>query len=589
MRFIFVESFDRRYWNGNIARNTKGISGTHTAIMYLAEGLATHENVDVEVVSLYNNMVEEEYMGVKYTNYENFSKTECEYIVTTNNMEDFVILDKLKKFNRIIVICHNELYNNLHVLYENKEKILFVYLNKFVKRNLENMQPLLHDFENMILPNSFDSNDLLPINEEKEKALCFFAGIQRGYKLACEVVKQIPDFVLYCNTYADECRYFMENTKTEKIKKIEGTSKKDIFTCLSKSKYFVYPLINLEDNVIHYDTFGYVVLEALLHGVVVIAPKIAVYEELYGDAICYIDTDDIIDQEELSCWRWKWKNKDFGYPILRRYVEKIIFLENNENVRQEYIQRGMNLKETFSNKTISRKLLHILKNKSELHLQNHLFNMSTTHRIPRDHINYLQKLKNEGFEPKVIYDIGSCVLHWTREASKIWPEARIILFDAFKPASFLYSGYDHYIGCLSDTEDKDIKFYQNDYLPTGNSYYREIGCENGKYFPEDKYIEMKSRTLDSVVKEAGFPLPDFVKIDVQGSEIDIIRGATETLRHVEKMVVDLQHIEYNLGALHRDQSLDILSNLGWKCVDPLFCDNGPDGGYSFVNMNLHGK
>ena len=93
-------------------------------------------------------------------------------------------------------------------------------------------------------------------------------------------------------------------------------------------------------------------------------------------------------------------------------------------------------------------------------LNTFLYNLSNQQLIPTDHVNYLIKLKNDGFEPKVIYDIGSCVLHWTKIAKKLWPNAKIILFDAFQPAEFLYSGYDYHIGVLSNVDNNIVKFYQ---------------------------------------------------------------------------------------------------------------------------------
>jgi hypothetical protein len=70
-------------------------------------------------------------------------------------------------------------------------------------------------------------------------------------------------------------------------------------------------------------------------------------------------------------------------------------------------------------------------------LQEHLLNISKKRELPVNHIDYLYKLKREGFEPKVIYDIGSCVLHWSTITKEIWLDAKIILFDAFEPAEFL--------------------------------------------------------------------------------------------------------------------------------------------------------
>ena len=124
-----------------------------------------------------------------------------------------------------------------------------------------------------------------------------------------------------------------------------------------------------------------------------------------------------------------------------------------------------------------------------MELEAHLQNVLNVCNIPDGHIRYLQRLKDSGFEPKVIYDIGSCVLQWTKQAKKIWPNAKIILFDAFQPAEFLYKEHDYHIGVLSNTDGKEVKFYQNDRLPAGNSYYRE---NNDIVFPENKYKLMNT-------------------------------------------------------------------------------------------------
>jgi FkbM family methyltransferase len=167
-------------------------------------------------------------------------------------------------------------------------------------------------------------------------------------------------------------------------------------------------------------------------------------------------------------------------------------------------------------------------------LEIHLRKLYSLDCLPINHKNYLIQLKNSGFEPKVIYDIGSCVLHWTNFAKTLWPNAEYILFDAFQPAEFLYkeNGFKYHIGVLSNKDDQIIKFYQNNYYPTGNSYYREIAYDNGKYFPIDKYLSYKTKTLDSIVNEYNFPYPDFIKIDVQGAEIDIFNVYQATINHV---------------------------------------------------------
>jgi FkbM family methyltransferase len=163
--------------------------------------------------------------------------------------------------------------------------------------------------------------------------------------------------------------------------------------------------------------------------------------------------------------------------------------------------------------------------------------------------------------------ILEAVLHWTKVAKELWPDATFVLFDAFAEAEFLYKGYDYHMGALSD-EEKEVDFYQN-------VYYREIGSPLN-YFPKNNFIRKRTFTLDKVVKERGFPLPDFIKIDVQGCEMDILKGGKDTVKHATRLIVELQHMEYNEGA--------IIEGMGFRCIDPMFTNAGPDGDYGFLKV-----
>ena len=219
-------------------------------------------------------------------------------------------------------------------------------------------------------------------------------------------------------------------------------------------------------------------------------------------------------------------------------------------------------------------------------IHEHYKNLHNKNIMPENHIKHLEKLKEQGFNPKVIYDIGACVLHWTDHAKKIWPEAEIILFEANPHCTFLYKDYKYYSGILSNASNTTKKFYLNEYFPEGSSYYQEIGSEHAAIlFPSNKYYEIQSMTLDDVVKKFNFPLPDLVKMDVQGSEYDILLGSKETLKNTKYLIMELPKngIHYNEDAPDAEKTTALAESLGWKCTDPLFCDNGIyDGDYGFT-------
>ena len=133
-------------------------------------------------------------------------------------------------------------------------------------------------------------------------------------------------------------------------------------------------------------------------------------------------------------------------------------------------------------------------------LQNHIKNISENNTILSiDHKNYLKKLKESGFEPLIVYDIGAGALTWTNYVKTIWPDAIIIVFDAMDSFQFLYESYklDYHIGVLSnnDPNKQMVKFYHNEYFFFGNSYYREIDCQCFTQYDLDDYIELPTQTI----------------------------------------------------------------------------------------------
>lgn len=209
--------------------------------------------------------------------------------------------------------------------------------------------------------------------------------------------------------------------------------------------------------------------------------------------------------------------------------------------------------------------------------------------IPKPHIEYLRTIN---YIPTVVFDIGSAVIHWTKEAKKVWPNSKYYLFEAVREVEDFYKEYgDPYsIGVFSDVCDKEVIFYEDPFYLGGNSYYRE----NPKYSPaalkiykDEKGNKRITTTIDYVSETNNYPEPDLVKIDVQGAEIDVLKGMVKTLRSVKHLIVELQHVEYNIGARQVQESLPFIESLGFELVknrteNAYFCGNGPDADYHFI-------
>lgn len=218
-------------------------------------------------------------------------------------------------------------------------------------------------------------------------------------------------------------------------------------------------------------------------------------------------------------------------------------------------------------------------------LKQHLRNLSSIDHISQNHRDYLIELREKyNFNPSVIFDIGSCVLQWGKLAKTIWPQSKIYAFEAMELVSFLYeeNNIEYAIGVFSDKDGKELTFYESYESPGGNSYYRENSWASDRYYGKNSERKVITNKIDTIVRERNFLSPDLIKIDVQGSELDILKGMENTLKSCKHLIIELQHEIYNKGAPLKDQSIPFIESLGFKLVTPLFCNNGPDGDYHFI-------
>jgi FkbM family methyltransferase len=224
-------------------------------------------------------------------------------------------------------------------------------------------------------------------------------------------------------------------------------------------------------------------------------------------------------------------------------------------------------------------------NVQALTVHEHLEKLSTSRKHFLDLRVQLQRMKEQGFNPRVIYDIGACVLEWFYAAQDVWPAATIIAFDAVPAMEALYqrSNVQYHIGLLGEEDGKEVTFFQNEWLPFGNSRFREAGA-TAQLFPFENSTRQSLQTLEKVVEARGFPPPDLIKIDVQGSELAVITGGASTFARAARVIVELMDEGYNTGAPHRQQVVDQLTRLSFKPVTPLSAklpSHASD--YEFVN------
>lgn len=174
-------------------------------------------------------------------------------------------------------------------------------------------------------------------------------------------------------------------------------------------------------------------------------------------------------------------------------------------------------------------------------------------------------LVSKYFQPNSILDIGCNTGQFYNSCRNIFPSATFYLIDGnSRCESFIKNlGPDYSIALLSDSI-KTVDFYvrKNELLCTGNSIYRE----NTVFFTDDQILveKLQTTTLDSLLPNKTF---DLIKIDVQGSEIDIIKGGLDLVSKAKGLLLEVSLVEYNFKAPKREQVYSYMSSIGYEAKE----------------------
>jgi FkbM family methyltransferase len=178
----------------------------------------------------------------------------------------------------------------------------------------------------------------------------------------------------------------------------------------------------------------------------------------------------------------------------------------------------------------------------------------------------LEFWKSKGLEPTVIYDIGAHHGNWTRGIRKLFPSAQFFAFEANSEHTHLLQDLSANILLLGSANKEAVSFFKNTVgCTTGNSMY----LERTFYFtPQTAIVEQLPMVrLDTFVLQKNLPKPDFLKLDVQGAELDILVGAGELLQSVKGCVLEASLHQYNENAPLIEDIIGFMKGRGFCLID----------------------
>lgn len=181
--------------------------------------------------------------------------------------------------------------------------------------------------------------------------------------------------------------------------------------------------------------------------------------------------------------------------------------------------------------------------------------------------SYLIDLKNQGFVPKNILDIGAHHGQFSQFCNSLWQTSYILMIEGNEKCEDILDklSFDYCIGLLSD-KNKEVTLFLNgnNYQCTGTSYYKE----NTRHYKNCLEVKKRTTTLQEIVNEVNKNF-DLIKIDTQGSELDIIKGGVEVIRKSSYVIIEVSKMEYNIGAPLFDEVVEYMNSIGFSSYEEI--------------------
>ena len=190
---------------------------------------------------------------------------------------------------------------------------------------------------------------------------------------------------------------------------------------------------------------------------------------------------------------------------------------------------------------------------------------------------FLELLKSRGFSPHHILDVGANIGEYATSISHLFPGTDVFMIEAgeehepfLQRMSDESTRYRYEIAAVMNV-NKNMTFYKeiakNDSIhhqkATGNSLFRE----NTPYFENIMTTTVETKTIDSIMASRNISNIDFIKMDIQGAELYALKGATNTLKNIDVIQLEIHISNLNSDAPTFFELHQYMESLGFGIRD----------------------
>lgn len=179
----------------------------------------------------------------------------------------------------------------------------------------------------------------------------------------------------------------------------------------------------------------------------------------------------------------------------------------------------------------------------------------------------LRALHGLGFYPITICDIGASNGCWSRRCLEIFPQARYFCVDPLTEnqpylaqLSTEYSNVTYWQGCLG----------RKSFIATLNADGVGSSILLGHWGnPYGIQKEVTVETLDNLILQGICPQPDLIKLDVQGYELEVLKGSINALRKTQAIIAEVSFFPFQKGMPLFHEVVGQLAEYGFVVSDIL--------------------
>lgn len=173
----------------------------------------------------------------------------------------------------------------------------------------------------------------------------------------------------------------------------------------------------------------------------------------------------------------------------------------------------------------------------------------------RGEINVINQFIKNKF---VVFDVGANVGNWSQAVLNKHQDIQLHLFEPVPDnynqlTSNMANRQNVYCQQLAISNRKKLQtFYYYEDSPAWSTFFRRLEVEKQYNLKPPVEIQVKTQTLDSYCEKAEIKRINFLKIDVEGGELNVLYGAKKLL---EKGKIDYVQFEY--GGTFKDSNITL--------------------------------